>query len=60
MKILIRCQESWQIEISAEWIGLKPPNMSAKKLVFFRGAGQIHANNFLTERERRDDAKEVK
>ena len=32
----------------------------SKKLVFFRGAGQIHANNFLTERERRDDAKEVK
>ena len=27
---------------------------------FFRGAGQIHANNFLTERERHDDAKEVK
>ena len=32
----------------------------SKKLVFFRGAGQIHANNFLTEIERCDDAKEIK
>ena len=34
--------------------------VSKKKLLFIRGAGQIYANNFLTEIERCDDAKEIK
>ena len=34
--------------------------VSKKIGVFLGGAGQIHANNFLTEIERCDDAKEIK